>query len=117
MQLFLFVGTLYVVDKWKEDNVNTAKAAGIVTSYGDEDSANISGAGIVKIDEANALSAPTREQLETIINAMSDEQAKQNLLGVIDDLMYIQEHNKVNAIFAIALIRKESSGGIRLGFN
>lgn len=42
---------------------------------------------------------------------MFDGQREANLLSVLDDLMYIQENNGVNAVFAIAVFNTESGCG------
>jgi len=70
---------------------------------------------IVCIGQENALPALTEEQLKTAIESKYVGQAKENYLGVIDDLIYIQEEYNVNAVFAIAVAQQESSGGINWG--
>ena len=39
------------------------------------------------------------------------EETRKNLLSCVDDFIYIQENNKVNAVFAVAVTIIESSGG------
>lgn len=53
----------------------------------------------------------TREQLENAINKSYSGRVKSNLLSCIDDFIYIQNTNKVNAVFAVAVTIIESSGG------
>lgn len=53
----------------------------------------------------------TRDQLETGIKSVYSGQRQVNLLSVLDDLMQIQENNKVNAVFAIAVFNTESGCG------
>ena len=66
---------------------------------------------IVKTDELMSIKTHTKEEIEEIINKNFLGQQKENLLSVIDDLMYIQDTYNVNAVFAIAVIRTESTCG------
>ena len=66
---------------------------------------------VVKTDEPNAAPEVTREELEKIIEEGFDGEAQSNLESVIDALLEIQEVNKVNPLFAIAVTKKESSCG------
>lgn len=66
---------------------------------------------IVKTDEMLAIKTLTKKEIEEVINKSFRGQARENLLNVIDDLMYIQDTYHVNAVFAIAVIRAESTCG------
>lgn len=108
--LVIFLGgSLYVVNKWKEENVNGAKTSAMVYDFGSDSTS--SGELVVKTDDANGLQALTKEQIEDVINKRYKGKQKENLSGVIDDLIYIQETYKVNAIFAIAVTQCESGCG------
>lgn len=113
--MYCYAGALYVVDKWKEDNVNTAKQQAIQISYTGNISTATMGVGVVKSGEQGALKDPTKDEVKKIIEERYTGQQKTNLLGVLDDLMYIQEQYKVNAIFAIAVTQLESSCGTAWG--
>lgn len=66
----------------------------------------------VATDQPNAATVLDEDGLKAAINNsnMSD-QAKQNVLGVIPDLVRLQEQYKVNALFLIAAARTESGCG------
>lgn len=66
---------------------------------------------IVKTDEMLAIKTLTKKELEEVITKSFKGQARENLLSVIDDLMYIQDTYHVNAVFAIAVTRAESGCG------
>lgn len=69
---------------------------------------------IVKTDETNALPAFSKEEVLYMINnadVTRTGKRRENLSGQIDNFMYIQENNKVNALFAIAVAIQESSAG------
>lgn len=68
---------------------------------------------IVKTDETGALPTLNKAQIEKIINNNFSEKAKDNLLGVIEDLLYIQDEYKVNAVFAIVVFNEESTCGTK----
>lgn len=70
---------------------------------------------IVKTDEMLAIKTLTKKEIEEVINKSFRGQARENLLSVIDDLMYIQDTYHVNAVFAIAVIRAESNCGTDWG--
>ncbi len=55
----------------------------------------------------------TKEQLTQAIETKyaGADKVRENLLSCIDDFMYIQENNKVNAVFAVAVTMIESTGG------
>ena len=73
---------------------------------------SIRGSMVVKVDEPQALKELNKQQITDVINNyFKRKEAKENFLGVVDDLVYIQDTYKVNAIFAMAIIQKESSGG------
>lgn len=73
---------------------------------------SIRGSMVVKVDEPQALKELNKQQITDVINNyFKHKEAKENFLGVVDDLVYIQDTYKVNAIFAMAIIQKESSGG------
>ena len=67
---------------------------------------------VVATDEANAATVLDEEGLKKAVNNsnLSDE-AKQNVLGVIPDLVRLQEQYKVNALFLIAAAKVESGCG------
>lgn len=66
----------------------------------------------VTVDDSNSeLVLDKQTILDTIDKTNYSENAKKNLKGVIDDLIYIQENNKINAVFAIAVTILESSAG------
>lgn len=52
-----------------------------------------------------------KDQLEKAIKSSYNGDIQKNLLSCVDDFMYIQENNKVNAVFAAAVTIIESSGG------
>lgn len=52
-----------------------------------------------------------KQQLEEAIKKSYKGNTQKNLLSCLDDFMYIQENNKVNAVFATAVTIIESSGG------
>lgn len=73
---------------------------------------SIRGSMVVKVDEPQALKELNKQQITDVINNyFTVKEARDNFLGVVDDLVYIQDTYKVNAIFAMAIIQKESSGG------
>lgn len=53
----------------------------------------------------------TKDQLEKAIKNSYRGNTQKNLLSCVDDFMYIQENNKVNAVFAAAATIIKSSGG------
>lgn len=55
--------------------------------------------------------ALTKEQLTEAIEKTYSGQTKTNLLSCVDDFMYIQQANNVNAVFGVAVAVKESTGG------
>lgn len=52
-----------------------------------------------------------KEQLKQAIEKSYSGKTKENLLSCLDDFMYIQSNNNVNAIFAVAVTIVESGGG------
>lgn len=69
---------------------------------------------IVKTDAENAAPVLTREQLEIAISKHNDS-VKMNLLSALGGFMDIQDNYKVNAVFAMAVARTESSAGVNWG--
>lgn len=70
------------------------------------------GSLVVKLDEQQALKELDKNQIKEVIeNYFTVEDTKNNFLGVIDSLVRVQEQYKVNAVFIMAIIQKESSGG------
>ena len=66
----------------------------------------------VATDQPNAATVLNEEQLRAAVNNSNmGDQAKQNVLGVIPDLVRLQEQYKVNALFLIAAARTESGCG------
>lgn len=65
----------------------------------------------VKINEEGALSPLNRQQLQQIINKRFSGKARDNLLNSLDSFINIQNKYNVNAVFAIAVVQKESSCG------
>ncbi len=53
----------------------------------------------------------TKEELTDAIKKTYSGKTKDNLLSCVDDFIYIQENNKVNSVFAVAVTIIESSGG------
>ena len=51
------------------------------------------------------------EQIEKVAKKENIQLAQINGLGALNDFMYIQNNNKVNAIFAVAVVTQESSAG------
>lgn len=89
------------------DGIKGIYALGEFTSI-----SSIKGSLIVKLDEPQALKELNKQQITDVINNyFTVTEAKNNLLSVVDDLVYIQDTYKVNAVFAMAIIKKESSGG------
>lgn len=74
-------------------------------------SSSLSGNFVVKTDELNSAPVLTKEQIENAIKATYAGDAQSNLLGAVDAFVKIQDENKVNAVFAIAVTQKESSCG------
>lgn len=67
---------------------------------------------IVSTDQTNAAPVLNEEQLKQAVeNSKLSDQAKANVLGIIPDLVRLQEQYKVNALFLIAAARKESGCG------
>jgi hypothetical protein len=66
---------------------------------------------VVKTDAANALPTLTKDQLEATIKATYSGEAEANLLNCIDEFMKIQQEDKVNPIFAIAVTEIECHSG------
>jgi len=62
---------------------------------------------IVKTDENGALPTLSKEQLIKACNCLSGEQ-KKNALKFIDDVKDIEDKYKVNAVFSLAVFRKEN---------
>lgn len=69
------------------------------------------GSIIVKTDEPGAAPAVTKEQLIQIINAYFKGQQKTNALSLVDTLIQGQDQYKVNAVFELAILQKETSVG------
>lgn len=69
------------------------------------------GSIVVKIDEADAAPAVTKEQLIQIINAYFKGQQRTNALSLVDTLIQGQNQYKVNAVFELAILQKETSMG------
>lgn len=66
---------------------------------------------IVKIDESGAAPAVTREQLIQIINSYFKGQQRTNAISVVNALIEGQNQYKVNAVFELAILKKETSVG------
>lgn len=66
---------------------------------------------IVKTDISGAMPSLTKEQLSQAITKCYSGDTKENLLGAIDSFIYIQNNNKVNAAFGVAVTIIESGGG------
>lgn len=72
----------------------------------------IKGSLVVKLDEQQALKELNESQIKAVIeNYFTVNETKNNFLGVIGSLVKVQEQYKVNAVFIMAIIQKESSGG------
>lgn len=67
---------------------------------------------VVATDASNAATVLDEDGLRAAINNSNlSDQAKQNVLGVIPDLVRLQEQYKVNALFLIAAAKAESGCG------
>lgn len=66
----------------------------------------------VKVGETGAPEALTKQQIEEIISKRFSGEAYNNLMSAIDAFMEIQNRYHVNAVFAIAVVQKESSCGV-----
>lgn len=66
---------------------------------------------IVDITKSNENLILTKEQIQQAIQQCYSGNAESNLLGALDAFYYIQQTNKVNAIFGIAVAVQESSAG------
>ncbi|MBQ3407921.1 MAG: C39 family peptidase [Clostridia bacterium] len=67
---------------------------------------------VVATDAANAANVLDEAGLTAAVtNSDLGEQAKQNVLGVVPDLVRLQDQYKVNAVFLIAAARTESGCG------
>lgn len=77
------------------------------------DFSDFTSAGLkVKVNEAGALEALTKPQIQEIISKRFSGAAYNNLMSAIDAFMEIQNKYHVNAVFAIAVAQKESSCGV-----
>lgn len=66
----------------------------------------------INTDHQNSLPKLNEEQLRQIVNnSDSSQEAKNNMLSVIPDLVKYQDKYKVNAVFVMALIQAESGWG------
>lgn len=106
---------MYLLDSYYGRNTSEYDIEGIkgIYSLGDFTSImSIRGGMVVKLDEPQALKKLNKQQITDVIsNYFKGKEARSNFSGVVDDLVYIQDTYKVNAIFAMAIIQKESSGG------
>lgn len=66
---------------------------------------------IVNVSRSQSNIVLSKEQVKKAIESCYSGQAMENLLGALNDFMYIQNNNKVNAIFAVAVVTQESSAG------
>lgn len=66
---------------------------------------------IVNVSRSQSNIVLSKEQVKKAIESCYSGQARENLLGALNDFMYIQNNNKVNAIFAVAVVTQESSAG------
>lgn len=107
---------MYLLDSYYGRDTSGYDIEGIkgIYSLGDFTSImSIRGGMVVKVDEPQALKELNRQQITDVIsNYFNVKEARDNFLGVVDDLVYIQDTYNVNAIFAMAIIKKESSGGV-----
>lgn len=70
------------------------------------------GSLVVKLDEQQALKELSKDEIKNVIeNYFTVKNTRNNFLEVIDSLVKVQEQYKVNAVFIMAIIQKESSGG------
>lgn len=77
------------------------------------DFSEFTSAGIkVKTDETGALEPLTKQQIQQIISKRFSGDAYKNLMSAIDAFINIQNKYHVNAVFAIAVVQKESSCGV-----
>lgn len=68
---------------------------------------------VVSTDQSNSAPVLNEDQLrQAVENSQLPDQGKTNVLGVIPDLIRLQEQYKVNAVFLIAAARKESRCGV-----
>lgn len=82
------------------DNKTTATSTGSGNDY------------CVNMADSNALPACTEEQLTQIINSSKmSQEAKNNMLPLVSDIIKYQNEYKVNAVFYISVVRKESGWG------
>lgn len=107
---------MYLLDSYYGRDTSEYDISGIKEIYSLGEFASIlsvRGSMIVKVDEPQALKELNKQQITDVINNyFTVKEAKDNFLGVVDDLVYIQDNYAVNAIFAMAIIKKESSGGV-----
>lgn len=107
---------MYLLDSYYGRDTSGYDISGIkeIYSLGEFTSIlSVRGSMIVKVDEPQALKKLNKQQITDVINNyFTVKEARDNFLGVVDDLVYIQDTYKVNAIFAMAIIKKESSGGV-----
>lgn len=66
---------------------------------------------IVNVSRSQSNIVLSKEQVKKAIESCYSGQARENLLGALNDFIYIQNNNKVNAIFAVAVVTQESSAG------
>lgn len=76
-------------------------------SWTKKNSSTSNGNYIVKTDESGALPTLTKAQLKKACNCLSGEQ-KKNALKFIDALKDSEDKYKVNAVFSLAVFRKEN---------
>lgn len=88
-----------------ESGTSTSAYSGDWSSYTDL------GDYIVKIDEAGAMPALTKEQLKTAIDKCFTGDEHDNYISVLDTFISVQNEYKVNAAFMVAVAKKESTGG------
>ena len=72
-----------------------------------ENTITSNGKYIVKTDESGALPTLTKKQLKKACNCLSGEQ-KENALKFIDAVKDAEDKYKVNAVFSLAVFRKEN---------
>lgn len=99
----IFLGSFVILLLEEEEQSDKSKL--LDTEYA------FNGSYIVHTGMEGAAPVLDKEQLTAAIQAKYTGQAKINLIGVIDDLIYIQDEYNVNGVFAIAVAQQESACG------
>mgnify|MGYP002579694398 CR=1 FL=1 len=94
--------------KYIKKGIKVTETTSAVSWTSNNNSSSTSGGDyIVKTDESGALPALTKKQLKKACNCLSGEE-KKNALKFIDSVKDAEDKYKVNAVFSLAIFRKEN---------